>query len=198
MSRKFGGIAPVVLHEVHRRHRQSRPVHAATHVAVELDEAETRLAGPSIGFEFRARIHERGDGGAAEEFVIVDADLGVDRLDLTLGRRDEGVDLGHRGTVAEENVVELRDDLRALSGQERIAVKVGGKVVGLVRHQAVPWIDAKLVDRPRVRGRDFFDVDTTFGRHNEDRTLLFTVHENPHVGLRGDALGGGDQNAFNG
>ena len=65
-------LAAVVLHEIHRRHREAGAVHDAADVAVELDEREVRVARLHFARLLGALVAQRGDLGMAIELVVVD------------------------------------------------------------------------------------------------------------------------------
>src|SRR5439155_2304887 len=74
---EVGGLAAVVLHQVHRRHREAGAVHAAANGALELDEREPRGARLYLGRRFGAGVTQGGDVGPAVQLVVVDDDLGI-------------------------------------------------------------------------------------------------------------------------
>ena len=70
---EVGGVAAVVLDDVHRAHRQAGPVDEAADVAVELNVVELGLAGPHFGrVLFGHRASRRF--GMAEQGVVVEVE----------------------------------------------------------------------------------------------------------------------------
>ena len=93
---KIRRAAACVLNNVHRRHRQARAVHHARNRAVELDVVQRVLARLHFQRIFFGNVAQRLDVGVAEQRVVVEGDLGVEREQLAVGRRDEGIDLDQR------------------------------------------------------------------------------------------------------
>jgi hypothetical protein len=107
--------------------------------------------------------------GLAEELVVVDVHLGVDRLDLARRGGDQRVDLGERGAGLDEGAVELLHDLRGRALLLDVVVQLGREPVRLVRQQAVARVDGELADRVGVGVRDLLDVHAALGGDHEDR-----------------------------
>ena len=100
MSRKLAGLAAVVLHQVHRRHREAGAVHDAADVAVELDEREVRVARVHLARRLRAsrraaRRARAGDRARCRRRTIFASSASTSPC----GRDDERVDLGERAPL---------------------------------------------------------------------------------------------------
>ena len=76
---EVGGLAAVVLDQVHRAHGQAGAVDQAGDVAVEADVAQAALAGPELGGVFLGHVEHRGDVGVALAAPGGDADGGFAR-----------------------------------------------------------------------------------------------------------------------
>ena len=76
---EVGRLAAVVLHQVHRGHREPGAVHHAAHVAVELDEREVGPARRRLARLLGRVVAQHAEVGPPEELVVVDDDLGVER-----------------------------------------------------------------------------------------------------------------------
>ena len=96
-SRKLAGTAARVLDDVHGGHRQARAVHHAADVAVELDVVQAELRGFHFERILFVQIAQLDQILVAEQRVVVEVDLGVERVDLAVLRQDERIDLGQRG-----------------------------------------------------------------------------------------------------
>ena len=77
--KEVGGTAAGVLNDVHGRHGQAGAVHHAGDGAIELDVVERVLAGFHFKRIFFVDVAQRLDVGVAEERVVVEVDLGVER-----------------------------------------------------------------------------------------------------------------------
>ena len=77
-SRKFAGLAAVMLDDVHRGHGEAGAVDEAGDVAVELDVIQVELAGLDFQRRFLGQVAHRLDVLVAVERVVIEADLGVD------------------------------------------------------------------------------------------------------------------------
>ena len=82
--------------DVERRHRQPGAVGEDADVAVELDVGESALLGHPLLRILLGGIAQLGVGGVAEQRVVIERDLRVERLDGPLRRDDQRVDLDER------------------------------------------------------------------------------------------------------
>ena len=135
---EVGGLATVVLHEIHRGHREPGPVHAAAHIAVQLDEGQPRFARRDLLRRFRGHVSQGGDVRPPLELVVIDDNLGVERLNRAFWRRGERVDLGEADAEHMEQALEMALALgavkvaglvacaRILEGQRAVHVNVPG------------------------------------------------------------------------
>ena len=76
---EVGGLAAGGLDRVHRRHGEAGAVHHAADVAVERDVAQVVLRRLDLARILLVRIAQLAQVGVAEERVVVEADLGVER-----------------------------------------------------------------------------------------------------------------------
>ena len=79
---KIGRHRAIQLDDVHRRHRQPGAVDHAADIAVELDVAELVLAGLALDRVLLVLVAQRLDLGMAEQRVVVDRHLGVERQQI--------------------------------------------------------------------------------------------------------------------
>ncbi len=101
---EVGRAAAGVLNDVHGRHGQARAVDHAGDGAVELDVVERVLAGFDFERVFFGGVAQRLDVRMAEEGVVVEGDLGVEREELVVLGGDEGIDLDQRGVGIDERL----------------------------------------------------------------------------------------------
>ena len=136
--------------------------------------------------------------GVAEEGVVVEAHLAVDRQPLASAGQDQRIDLGQCGVFGDVGVVELAGD--------------AGKAVHLVGRQPQPerqlarleWMKAKdgicvhAHEFLRPLARDLLDVHAALGAgHDEDRALRAIEHD-PKIELLGDVYPGHHQDLVDG
>ena len=115
-SRKFAGEPPACVDDVERAHDEARAVAEDADVAVELDVRQAALGGHRLLLVDRADVRQRRVLGVAEQRVVVERDLRVQRDDLAVGRDDDRVDLDEHRLLAAEGRVHLR---RAASATPR-------------------------------------------------------------------------------
>ena len=133
-SRKFAGDAAVELDDVHRRHGEAGAVHHAADIAVELDVVELVLGGFELGRVFLGLVAHLFDLGMAEQRVVVEVHLGVEREHVAGAGDDQRIDLDDRGIEAGEGLVHAEHelgrggDLLALRGRGRRPARARGSL----------------------------------------------------------------------
>ena len=85
-SRKFAGAAAVELDGVHGRHGEPGAVHQAADVAVELDVVQVELRRLDLRRVLLVQVAHRDDLGMAEERVVVEVQLRVERDHAAVAR----------------------------------------------------------------------------------------------------------------
>ena len=105
--------------DVERRHHEPGAVAEDADVAVELDVGQPALLGHLLLRVLGAGVAQRGVVGVAEERVVVERDLRVERHDLAVGRDDQRVDLDEHRLLGDERVVELARAARRPGGRRR-------------------------------------------------------------------------------
>ncbi len=190
---EVGRLAAVVLDEVHRRHRQAGAVHHAADVAVQLDEREVGAPRRHLAGLLRALVAEQRQVGPPVQLVVVDHDLGVERHDLALRRRDQRIDLRQRAAVGGEDAVKLLHDPGRRAGLGDVGVEEERQAQRLVRQQPVAWVDREAANLLRGRRGDFLDVDAAGRAHHEHGPLGVAVHDQADVGLARDVSRGNHQ-----
>jgi hypothetical protein len=145
-SRKLAGAAAEVLDDVHRAHREAGAVDQAGDVAVERDVAEGVLGGLDLLGVLLVEVAQGDDLGMAEEGVVVERHLGVERQDLAGRRRDERIDLDHRGVGLPVQREERADQLGRRSSPRPRRARGGDQLAHLVVGQPVGRVDDHLED----------------------------------------------------
>ena len=107
---EIGRRAAIELDDVHRRHREPGAVHHAADVAVELDVVEIVLAGLELGRVLLVLVAQLRDVLVAEQRVVVEVHLGVERDHVAGAGDDQRIDLDMRGIEFDEGAVERRQE----------------------------------------------------------------------------------------
>ena len=76
---EVGRISPVELDQIHRGHGESRAVHHAADIAIELDERQVGPPRRRLARLLRRVVTQQAEIRAPEQLVVVDHDLGVER-----------------------------------------------------------------------------------------------------------------------
>src|SRR5690606_27807186 len=91
---EVGRFAAEQLDGVHSGHRQTRAVHQAADVAVQLNIGKVELAGFDLCGVFLVQIAVGYDFRMTEQGVRVEVELCIERNDVAAAGQDERVDLG--------------------------------------------------------------------------------------------------------
>ena len=91
---EVGRLAAVQLDEVHRAHRQPGAVDQAADIAVQLDVAQSRLAGSDFGRLLFAQVAQLGDVRVPEQGVVVEGHLGVQGHQFAVAGDHQRIDFG--------------------------------------------------------------------------------------------------------
>ena len=139
--------------DVQRRHHEPGAVAEDADVAVELDERQAALAGHLLLRVLGRDVAQRGVVRVAEERVVVERHLRVQRRDLAVGRDDQRVDLDEHRLFLDEGVVEpgqqraeRADDVGVDAGLER-------QPAGVEVLEAEQRVDVQAGDRVGVASR---------------------------------------------
>jgi hypothetical protein len=92
---------------VQRGHDQPGSVAEDPDIAVQLDVGETALLGHLLLRILVGQVSKLGVVGVAEQRVVVERHLGIQRLDLPVRGDDQRVDLDQGGLLGDEHLVEL-------------------------------------------------------------------------------------------
>jgi hypothetical protein len=103
---KVGGTSTIKLGDVHGRHRQTCAVDQTSNVAIERNVIEIEFRGLDFRRVFFVEIAHRDDIRMAEERVIVEVHLGVERDDAAGARQHEWIHLGERRIAFIKSLVE--------------------------------------------------------------------------------------------
>ena len=175
--------------DVERRHHEPGAVAEDPDVAVELDVRQAALLGHLLLRVLGRRVAQRRVVGMAEQRVVVERDLRVERAQLALGRDDQRVDLDEHRVLGHERLVELgehrsgrADEVLRDAGVEREAPAV--EVL-----EAEQRVDVQRRDRLRVLLGDRLDVHAALRREHHERRLRGAVEDDRRVVLGLDLRG---------
>ena len=90
---EVGRHAAVQLDDVHGGHRETGTVDHAADIAVELDVVQIRLGGFNFGRIFFGEIAHPSNVRMADECVVVEIQLGIERDHATVAGDDQRIDL---------------------------------------------------------------------------------------------------------
>ena len=113
-SRKFAGSAPNSLIASMVAIASPAPFTETADVAVERDVRQVELRGLDLGGILLVEIAHGDDLGMAEQRVVVEIQLGVERQHLAVAGEDQRIDLGERGIAFDEGPVQAVHELARL------------------------------------------------------------------------------------
>ena len=172
--------------DVDGAHREPGTVRDHADRAVEPDVLQALLVG-----ELLARVAHLGGVvvgvvGVTEDRVVVERDLGVERVHAPVGREDQRVDLHQVGVAVDVGLVQLHEDVdRALGGG---GVELGRRhpLPALRLGEPVDRIDVDLGQGVGVLLRHLLDLHPTLGREHAEVELRRPVEGEGGVVLLGD------------
>ena len=158
-------------HHVERGHHQPGAVAEDPDVTVELDVRQPALGRHPLLLVLGGPVAQGRVRGMAEERVVVERDLGVERTHGALRRDDQRIDLDQQCFLGHERCVQLRQHVAERAYE--IAVDAGREreLAGVERLEAQQRVDVHRRDRARVLGRDGLDVDAALGREHDEGVL---------------------------
>src|SRR6202453_1935310 len=152
---EVGRRAAGVLDDVHGRHGQTGAVDHAGDVAIELDVIEGVLRGFHFQRIFFGGVAQFLQFLVAEDGVVVEVDLAIERQQAVVGGGDEGIDLEQGGIGLEKNFVEAGHELDRVVNLRRLETQREGEFTRLVWLEAHCGVDVGLENCVRVPGSDF-------------------------------------------
>jgi hypothetical protein len=175
------GAATRVFDDVHGGHGETRAIHHAGDVAIELDVVQTEFRCFDFERIFFVEIAKLEDVLVAEQRVVVEIDFGVKRVDLVVLRENEWIDFGERSIHFKTGFGERHH------GGYR-AVDCGGgnadaerQIARLIRHQAKPGLDKFFEDGVGSVGGNFFDFHAAGRGCHEDDLARRAIEHNAEV-----------------
>ncbi len=171
------------LDDVHGRHGQPGAVHHAADVAVELDVIQSVLAGFNLERVFLGDVAQLLDVLVAEERVVVEVDLGVERDQAVVLGRDQRIDFHQRSVGVEIRLVQCGEQRDRLVHQLRLEAEGEGNLARLERNQPDARLDVLLDDRVRSLGGDLLDLHAAGLRCHDQQLGLLAVEQHAEVEL---------------
>ena len=145
---------------------------------------------------FFGDVAEGLDVGVAEERIVVEGDLGVERKQLVVLGRDEGIDLDQRSIGIDEGPVEALEeadrlvDLRGLESERKC------QLARLPRAEPDGGVDTLLVDGVGVFGGDFLDLHAAGLRSHKHQLAGGAIEHDAEIEFAVDGGGLLDQQAL--
>ena len=175
---EVGGLAAGELDHVHGRHGEPGAVDDAADVALQPDIGQAAVGGLGLARVLLRLVAQLGDLRPAEQGVVVEAHLGVERQDAPFLGDDQRVDLDHggvelaEGAVAAEDGADGRGDLAGLEAQRE------GELARLEALHADGGLDRDPDQRLGLVVRDLLDLHAAGrGGHDHDPLGLAVEHE---------------------
>ena len=194
-SRKFAGIAPRQLDDVHRRHRQSGAVDHAADVAIEPDVVERELRGFDFERVFLAQVAQIANVGVAKQRVVVEVHLRVEREQVAALGDDQRVDLEDRRIGGDERLVERSIILTPFFTESPVRPTAKARCCAWNGCRPTAGIDEDLVDLLRRLVGDFFDLDAALFADHQHDALRGAIEDESEVELAVDGEAFLDQQA---
>ena len=171
------GLAAGQLDHVERGHGEAGAVDDAADVAVEADVGKAAVGSVGLARVFLALVAQLGDVRAAEQRVLVERHLGVERDEVLFLGDHQRVDLDHRGVEIAEGAVAAQDRRHELVDDLGIDAEAEGDFARLELLHADRRVDGDADDRVGLLGRDFLDVHAAGGRGNDHDALGGAIHD---------------------
>ena len=124
--------------------------------------------------------------GVAEQRVVIERDLRVQRLDLPVRRDDQRVDLDQRRLLGDERVVQLRQQCTDRTHDVGVDTGLIGEPAPVKVLKAEQRVDVQTRKRIGVLRRHRLDVHAALGREHHQRRLGAAIEHNRRVVLRRD------------
>ena len=105
------------LDKVHGRHRQAGPIHHTPHLAIQLDVAQVVLGRLGLQRLLFVVVSQFLIPRMAEQGVVIEVDLRVERKDIATCCHCKRVDLGQRGVAADKRRIQPPYELRPRLGR---------------------------------------------------------------------------------
>src|SRR5450759_110121 len=203
---EVGRLAAVMLHEIHRGHRQTGAIDHAADSAVQPNEVDAELSGPGVRRILLVTVAEGLESGMAGQTGVVERDLRVQADQLLRGGAAGGRPGDHRERVDldEIRIVGLHRGVEALSDghelvQQGIAQPDGKtKAACLERQEAQLRIGGDAMNGAGVYASDLLDLNAAFGRGHEHDPARRPVDYHAKVVLLGDVNGAPNDDFANG
>ena len=168
---EVGRLRAVELDDVHRRHRQAGAVDHAADLAVELDVVEVELRGLDLERVLLVEVAHLDDVLVAEEGVVVEVHLGVERQTSPLPVIISGLISASEQSVSRIGLDQARRRAcAALAATSPLRPSAQATLARLERLQPEARVEARSrMDRLRRLGGDLLDLHAAGRRGDEHR-----------------------------
>src|SRR5215203_914123 len=133
----------------------------------------------------------------AEQRVVIEGDLRVERQPFAFAGENQRIDLGERSVFGdiglEQRLRDRRETIDLLGGNTELEAKLAG----LVRMKAEIGIGIDADDLFGAVGSDLFDIDATLGACHDQNLTVGAIENDPEIELARDIDAGGDQDLVN-
>ena len=187
-------FATVEFDDVHRCHREACAVHEAADVAIERDVGKTKLVRADFRGILFVWVEQLLDRGLAEERVVIELELRIEREHATVGvllvgwRDDERIDFDEARVLLAEDLRDLHHDVDRLADLLALEAELECDFARLERLQAQNRVQRHLEDGCGVLLRNDFDLDATFSARDERGGATGAIHGDREVVLLRDLL----------
>ena len=178
---KISRHAARVLNDVHGRHRQAGAVHHAADISVELDVIQAVFRGLDFERVLFRDVAQFFQFGTAEEAVVVEVHLRVEREQASIAARDEWIDLHQRGVGFLERVVQTGHEFHGLIDLLGLEPEFKCQLPRLKRFKAETRSDVLLQDRFWPLGCHLLDIHAACSRGHEHWLSLVAIHQNAEI-----------------
>src|SRR5258706_14467299 len=172
---KVRGHAAGGLDDVHGGHGQAGAVHHSADAAVELDVIQTVLRSLDLERIFLGDVTQFADIRMAEQRVVVEGKLGVEREKAAIGSGDERIDLEQGSVGVEKRLVEVGQKLHREVDLLGIESKPESHLARLKRLQPHAGIDVLFQNSVGILRSDLLDIHSAGGRGHEHWLAFGTV-----------------------
>ena len=166
---KIGRTPACVLDDVHGAHRQSRPVHHAAYGSIQFDIVQPIFGCFDLERVLFSEVAQLPDLLVAEQSVVIEGHLGVERQQPPVLCQYEGVDLGKRCVGGFKSAVQRHHERGGLLDAARRQSQAKGELPRLKSLQARARTDGLAQNQLGSLFRHLLNLHAPGGARHEDR-----------------------------
>ena len=156
-------------------------VHHAADVAVQLDVVQVVLRGFDFQRIFFGDVAQFAEISVAEQRVVVEIDLGIEREQAAIGGGDERIDLHQRSVGVLESLVQAGHELHGLIDLLRLQAELERHLARLKCFQAHARIDVFLEMACGILRGDLLDFHAARGRRHKHRLAFRAIDHDAQI-----------------